>query len=114
MARVVCPECGLGYDDVYRWTLCPHEAFEMRTVATRVGARGQTETRVCTSVEELADFMAGCPVVGCEGMPTDDAATVARDGVEATVAYWRPLVCGCASGFVARHRHHQASCRMPL
>lgn len=52
MAEVTCSECGLKYDDVYRWTYCPHDTFEMRTMATRNGV-----TKLCTSVEELDEFM---------------------------------------------------------
>lgn len=26
--RVTCEECGLTYNDIYRWTDCPHEGFE--------------------------------------------------------------------------------------
>jgi hypothetical protein len=49
---VTCESCGLEYDDVYRWTYCPHATFEMRTV---VGRRGQT--RVCRTVEELLAWL---------------------------------------------------------
>jgi hypothetical protein len=28
MAHVTCEECGLNYNDTYRWTFCPHDTFE--------------------------------------------------------------------------------------
>lgn len=49
---VTCGECGRTYDDVYRWTFCPHETFKMRTIA----GRGD-QVKVCTTVEELLEFM---------------------------------------------------------
>ena len=50
---VVCKECGENYDDVYRLTYCPHELFEMHTVA--VNAEG--EMKCCHSLEELHEHM---------------------------------------------------------
>lgn len=29
MARVTCPKCNLVYDDLNRWTLCPHNRLEV-------------------------------------------------------------------------------------
>ena len=26
--RVVCGKCKLEYDDIFRWTYCPHDTFE--------------------------------------------------------------------------------------
>jgi len=26
--RVTCEKCGLTYNDIYRWTYCPHDTFE--------------------------------------------------------------------------------------
>ena len=26
--RRSCPNCGLVYNDIYRWTFCPHDGFE--------------------------------------------------------------------------------------
>lgn len=54
MARVTCEKCGLSYDDVYRLTYCPHAEFAMRTMAYRGG-----ESKLCTTVEELNEFLAG-------------------------------------------------------
>jgi hypothetical protein len=28
MAIVKCPDCAKVFDDFYRWTFCPHEAFQ--------------------------------------------------------------------------------------
>jgi hypothetical protein len=25
--RVTCQKCGLNYNDIYRWTDCPHDTF---------------------------------------------------------------------------------------
>lgn len=50
-----CERCSLTYDDVYRWTTCPHDEFRMMTVAQR----GDGEVRLCTSIEELSAFNAG-------------------------------------------------------
>lgn len=47
--QTTCPDCGMAYDDTYRWTFCPHDAFEMHTLAVR--ADGQE--KCCHSVEEL-------------------------------------------------------------
>jgi hypothetical protein len=49
---VICEACGTTYDDTYRLTFCPHEAFEMRAVASR-----GDQVKVCTTVEELLEFM---------------------------------------------------------
>ena len=46
--EVICPTCGIEYDDTYRLTVCPHETFEMRTAVVVKG-----EERVATSVEQL-------------------------------------------------------------
>lgn len=48
----LCETCGLEYDDTYRLTFCPHEPFEMRAIA----GRGD-QVKVCTTVEELMEFM---------------------------------------------------------
>jgi hypothetical protein len=48
-----CERCGLSYDDLYRWTYCPHETFEMHTRA--VNAAGVE--RCCHTVEELKAHM---------------------------------------------------------
>lgn len=50
---VTCSECGKRYDDVYRWTYCPHEYFEMNTVV--VGSDGKE--RVAHTVEDLRHMM---------------------------------------------------------
>jgi len=50
---VCCAVCTIDYDDTYRWTFCPHERFEMWCSVVR----GDGETRVCTSVAELMDFL---------------------------------------------------------
>lgn len=50
-----CSRCREEYDDLYRSTLCPHEPFKMHTLAVR----GDGQEKICTSVEELNEFMAG-------------------------------------------------------
>ena len=54
--RVTCDKCGKVYDDVYRWTYCPHERFEMNT--TVVDGTGQVRG-VAHSVERLKELMEG-------------------------------------------------------
>ena len=54
MAHVKCPDCGLEYDDVYHWTFCPHDLFEMRTIVLKDG-----KEYVATSLEELDAIMRG-------------------------------------------------------
>ena len=44
-----------AFDDTFRWTFCPHDAFEMRAAVTR----GDGKELVCTSVAELMDFLEG-------------------------------------------------------
>lgn len=51
---VKCNECNEDYDDLDHWTTCPHDYFEMRTMAHR----GDGGSKLCTSVEELTEFMA--------------------------------------------------------
>lgn len=50
---IVTCACGEMYDDVYRWTYCPHDRFEMRTSVT---VRGQQV--IARSVEELHRLLA--------------------------------------------------------
>lgn len=50
---VTCPTCKMEYDDLDHSTICPHDYFPMRTLAVR----GDGETKMCTSVQELNDFM---------------------------------------------------------
>lgn len=52
---VVCPDCNKRYDDVYRRTFCPHDRFEMLTVAMRADGTRQ----ICRTVEELHSFLQG-------------------------------------------------------
>lgn len=33
MARVTCEKCRLNYNDIYRWTFCPHDKFEASPTA---------------------------------------------------------------------------------
>lgn len=47
-----CETCHLQYDDVYRLTFCPHDAFEMRCVVN-VGKF----SKLCTRVEEVNEFI---------------------------------------------------------
>ena len=47
---VTCEACGRTYDDTYRWTICPHERFQMRTVV----ADAKGNVGVATTVEELS------------------------------------------------------------
>lgn len=49
---VTCDDCGLVYDDTYRWTYCPHDKFEMRSLVSN--GRG---TKICTTVEEVNTFL---------------------------------------------------------
>ena len=50
---VTCRKCGKTYDDVYRWTYCPHNSFQMRTEVFSGGEyRG-----VATTLEELDRLM---------------------------------------------------------
>jgi len=53
VAKVTCPECGLEFDDTYRLTICPHDRFDMRTVAVN----GAGEERICTTLGELTRHM---------------------------------------------------------
>ena len=46
---VTCDVCALVYDDVYRWTYCPHETFQMRT---KIFRKDGTMV-ICTTVEQL-------------------------------------------------------------
>lgn len=50
---VTCDKCSLTYDDLYRWTICPHEEFEMNTLAMK----STGESKVCTTIEELNEFL---------------------------------------------------------
>jgi hypothetical protein len=52
MAWVTCPDCRLRYDDTYRFTFCPHEEFEMRSLAGRY-VEGRYMELLCRSVEQL-------------------------------------------------------------
>ena len=58
--RVFCDECDLHYDDTYRLTYCPHDGFNMVTLAVR----GVGQTKVCRSIEELDAWMGRsvCPL----------------------------------------------------
>ena len=47
-----CEDCGVEYDDTYRYTLCPHERFEMHC---KIYVRG--EWRCCHTVEEVRAAM---------------------------------------------------------
>ena len=49
---VECGLCGLEYDDVYRLTYCPHEAFEMHTVVSIGG-----KSKCCHTIEEADRFL---------------------------------------------------------
>lgn len=53
MASVTCERCSRTYDDTYRLTYCPHDKFEMHTLAVR----GDGQEKLCTSVEELHEFL---------------------------------------------------------
>lgn len=53
----VCDECGLEYDDVYRWTYCPHDHFPMNTLVSWVDEEGVRHEHVATSVDELKEFL---------------------------------------------------------
>ena len=52
---VTCAVCNLCYEDTYDWTLCQHEGFEMRCMV----ARGDGQSKLCTSVAEMMDFLEG-------------------------------------------------------
>ena len=49
---VVCKNCGLEYDDVYRLTICPHENFEMRCIV-----HAGKFSKLCTTPEEVNEFL---------------------------------------------------------
>ena len=53
--NVVCETCEQVYDETYHLTYCPHAYFPMRTRAVRPDG---TE-RVCTTLEELDQFLHG-------------------------------------------------------
>ena len=53
MATVTCESCQQTYDNAYRWTFCPHDFFQMRTLV--VGKDGTA--KICRSVEELLSFI---------------------------------------------------------
>jgi len=44
-----CDDCGAFYDDIYRFTICPHGRFEMATTVMRKGG----VVGVATTLEEL-------------------------------------------------------------
>lgn len=46
--HMTCEECGLSYDDVYKRTDCPHEAFQMHTMV----ASGN-EVYIAITLEDL-------------------------------------------------------------
>ena len=50
--KVRCDKCSVVYDDTYRLTYCPHEAFEMRTMVYQGG-----KAKLCCSLEELKAFL---------------------------------------------------------
>ena len=52
--NVTCEKCGEEYDDLDHWTYCPHEYFQMRTMAHAHG-----KSKLCTSLEELDEFLKG-------------------------------------------------------
>jgi len=55
MAIVKCDKCGLEYDDTYRWTFCPHDTFQMDTLAVKGGG----SMKRVHSIEELNTFLYG-------------------------------------------------------
>lgn len=52
--KTTCKECDRTYDDVYHWTYCPHDYFQMRTVVVRPGK----PDAIASTVEELDMLMA--------------------------------------------------------
>ncbi len=52
---VRCGICEKVYDDTYQWTFCPHDSFEMQTLAVR----GNGQSKVCHSIEELEAWLGG-------------------------------------------------------
>ena len=52
---VTCETCQQSYDDTYRWTYCPHEAFEMHCMAVQADG---TE-KCCHTVESLQEWIYG-------------------------------------------------------
>lgn len=56
MAVMVCNECRLAYDDTYRLTYCPHDAFAMRTVVGKT-VDGKYVEKICTTIEEVEEFL---------------------------------------------------------
>lgn len=55
MAAVRCPDCGVAYDNTYRWTRCPHERFEMGSTTMRADGT----VRKCRTVTEQSAFLRG-------------------------------------------------------
>lgn len=53
MAFRECELCGAKYDDLYRWTYCPHDPFQMQSVTTRADGL----TRTCHTIEEQDAFL---------------------------------------------------------
>lgn len=50
--KVRCARCGQEFDDTYRWTFCPHDDFDMRTLVVRPGFPDV----VVTTLEELNEI----------------------------------------------------------
>lgn len=50
---VTCPLCRREYDDLYRYTFCPHLGFQMRCTVVR----GDGQSKVCTTLAEVNAFI---------------------------------------------------------
>jgi len=50
---VTCTTCHLEYDDLYRYTFCPHPGFQMRCTVVR----GDGRVKVCSTVTEVNAFI---------------------------------------------------------
>lgn len=50
---ILCEECGVTYDDVYRLTICPHDGFDMMTLVMRSDGK----SAICVTVEALRHWL---------------------------------------------------------
>lgn len=94
MATVTCPNCGLSYDDTYRWTYCPHEEFHMLTAASRQ-IEGRFVLLYCTSVDQVDRFNAVETVAEAVAMgaflPGEEASEALLEVLRRAGDEWGPL-----------------------
>ncbi len=48
---VTCSDCKVEYDDIYHYTNCPHEYFEMHTIVST-----DHGSKCCHTIEEVDSF----------------------------------------------------------